>query len=201
MWSFLCREAILGQGFRQRLEVVSWPRDCAAFRGDRRVIWREFVDDGRANTTASASVGEALECVEGATDVFDLALKVTRSTYKERGDAIVEQSGFTPDYPNQLTNEFEALYRHGVREARVFRVRPGPSDPHREVSPLTRLPATPTPEQEAFVTLWEADEAIREATAKLKEAERDLGIAADGAIAVLDAAMKRIADNYEHEPD
>jgi hypothetical protein len=111
------------------------------------------------------------------------------------------QSGFIPDYPNQLANEFETLYRRGVREARIFRVHPGPSDPHRDVSPLTRAPAALTPEQEAFVTLWEVDEAIRGAATKLKEAEHALDKEAEEAIAVLDGAMKRIADNYEHEPD
>jgi len=142
-----------------------------------------------------------LERVEGATDVFNLALKATRSTFDERGDAIVEQSGFTPDYPHQLRREFQALYRHGVRNARIFRIYPGPSNPQRDVSPLTSLPGTPTQEQEAFATLWEGDEAVRDAATKLGEAERGLDKAADAAIAELDAAMKRIADKYEHEPD
>jgi cytochrome c556 len=66
---------------------------------------------------------------------------------------------------------------------------------------LTSLPGTPTQEQEAFATLWEGDEAVRDAATKLGEAERRLDKAADAAIAELDAAMKRIADKYEHEPD
>jgi hypothetical protein len=52
-----------------------------------------------------------------------------------------------------------------------------------------------------FATLWERDQAVRDATTKLGEAERDLDKAAQEAIAALDAAMKRIADKYEHEPD
>jgi hypothetical protein len=183
----------LSVGVRRERSDEQWPRDAPLL-----VIWREFVDDGRANTTASASVREALERVEGAADVFNLALNATRSTFKERGDAIVEQSGFTPDWPGQLTNEFEALYRHGVRAARIYHVSSGP---HGDVSPLTSAPDTLTAEQEAFVTLWEEDEAVRAAAAKLGEAERTLDEAAQAAIAVLDAAMKRIADNYEHEPD
>jgi hypothetical protein len=173
-----------------------WPRDAPLL-----VIWRELVDDGRANTTASASVREALGRVEEATDVFDRVFKETQNTFKERGGAIVEQSGFTPDYPGQLRNEFGTLYRCGVREARIYRVLPDPSSPHRDVSPLARAPATLTPEQEKFVTLWEADEAVRDATTKLGEAERGLDKAAEVAITELDAAMKYIADNYEHEPD
>jgi hypothetical protein len=51
------------------------------------------------------------------------------------------------------------------------------------------------------VTLWDADEALRDAATKLAGAERDLDGAAVAAIAELDAAMKRIADDYEHEPD
>lgn len=51
------------------------------------------------------------------------------------------------------------------------------------------------------MTLWEADEGVRDATMKLGEAERGLDKAAEVAIAELDAAMKYIADNYEHEPD
>lgn len=186
----------LSEGIRLKRSDDQWPRDAPLL-----VIWREFVDDGRANTTASPSVREALERVEGATDVFNLALKATRSTFDERGDAIVEQSGFTPDYPHQLRREFQALYRHGVRNARIFRIYPGASNPQRDVSPLTSLPGTPTQEQEAFATLWEGDEAVRDAATKLGEAERRLDKAADAAIAELDAAMKRIADKYEHEPD
>ena len=182
-------------GVRRERSDSEWPRDAPLL-----VIWREFVDDGRANTTASASVRDALGRAEEATDVFNLALKATQNTFEERGDAIVGQSGFT-DYPGQLRNEFETLYRCGVREARIFRVHPGPSSPHRDVSPLTRAPATLTLEQEKFVTLWEADEAVRDATTKLGEAERGLDKAAERAIAELDAAMKHIADNYEHEPD
>ncbi len=78
---------------------------------------------------------------------------------------------------------------------------PGPSNPHGDVSPLTSALATLTPEQEAFVTLWEADEAVRDAAAKLGEAERGLGATAEEAIMVLDVAMKLIAEDYEHEPD
>jgi hypothetical protein len=186
----------LSVGVRRERFDDRWPRDAPLL-----VIWREFVDDGRANTTASASVRESLERVEGATDVFNLALKTTRSTFKERGDAVVEQSGFTPDYPNHLTSEFETLYRHGVRAARIFRIYPGSSNPHGDISPLTSAPAALTPKQEVFVTLWDADEAMRDATTKLGEAERGLDKAAAEAIAELDAAMKRIADDYEHEPD
>lgn len=165
------------------------------------VIWREFVEDGRANTTASASVREVLARVEGSADSFNQALKAARDTFQERSDAITEQSGFTPDWPGQLGNEFETLYRHGVREARIFHVYPSPSDPIQDVSPLGSAPATLTAEQAAFVNLWEADEALRDAATKLGEAERGLDAAAEAAIAELDAAMKRIADDYEHEPD
>ncbi len=163
------------------------------------VIWREFLDEGRA--TASPSVREALERVEGAADAFNLVLAATRKTFGERGDAIVEQSGFAPDFQGWQGREFETLYRDGVRETRIYREYPSPSDPHKDVSPLGRVPATPTAEQTAFVTLWEGDEAVRDATTRLGEAERGLDEAAEEAIAVLDAAMKRIAKDYEHEHD
>ena len=42
---------------------------------------------------------------------------------------------------------------------------------------------------------------MRDAATTLGEAERGLDKAAEEAIEELDAAMKRIADNYEHEPD
>jgi hypothetical protein len=159
------------------------------------------VDDGRANTTASASVREALERVEGATDVFNLAFRATQNTFKERGDAIVEQSEFTPELPGWQGREFETLLRHGVHAIRVYREYPSPSDPHKDVSPLRSAPAALTAEQTAFVTLWEGDETVRDAATNLREAERGLDKAAEGAIVELDAAMKHIADNYEHEPD
>lgn len=113
----------------------------------------------------------------------------------------MEQSGFAPDCPGQLRDAFEVLYRHGVREARIFHVYPGPSNPHGDVSPLTSAPATLTPEQEKFVTLWKADEAVRDATTRLGDAERGLNEAAEAAIAELDAVMKYIAEEYEGEPD
>ena len=78
---------------------------------------------------------------------------------------------------------------------------PGPSNPHGDVSPLTSAPATLTPEQEKFVTLWKADEAVRDATTRLGDAERGLNEAAEAAIAELDAVMKYIAEEYEGEPD
>jgi hypothetical protein len=186
----------LSDGVRLKRSDHEWPRNVPLL-----VIWREFIEDGRANTTASAGVREAVGRVEGAADVFNLALKAAQSAFDERGDALVQQSGFAPDWPGQLRNEFEALYRHGARGARIYRVHPGPSNPQGDVSPLRSLPETPTPEQEAFVILWEGDEGIRDATAKLREAERGLDEAAESAITELDAVMKRIAEKYEHEPD
>ncbi len=184
----------LSIGVRRERSDDQWPRDAPLL-----VIWREFLDEGRA--TASPSVREALERVEGAADAFNLVLTATRKTFEERGDAIVEQSGFTSDYPGQLGSEFETLYRNGVSEARIYREYPSPSDPDKDVSPLRGFPATPTAEQTAFVTLWEGDEAVRDAATRLGETERGLDAAAEGAIAVLDAAMRRIAKDYEHEPD
>jgi hypothetical protein len=186
----------LSVGVRRERPDDQWPRDAPLL-----VIWREFVDDGRANTTASANVRKALERAEGATDVFNLGLRATQNTFMERGDAIVEQSGFTPDFPGWQEREFETLLRHGVREARMYREYPSPSDPHKDVSPLRSAPTTLTAEQTAFVTLWEGDEIVRDAATNLRKAERGLDNAAEGAIVELDAAMKRIADNYEHEPD
>ena len=186
----------LSVGVRRERSDDQWPRNAPLL-----VIWREFVNDGRANTTASASVREALERVEGATDVFNLALRATQSTFKDRGDTFVEQSGFTPDFPGWQDREFETLLRHGVRTAKMYREYPSPSDPHKDVSPLRSAPATLTAEQTAFVALWEGDETVRDAATKLGEAERGLDKAAEGAIAELDTAMKNIADNYEHEPD
>ncbi len=49
--------------------------------------------------------------------------------------------------------------------------------------------------------LWEADAAVRGATEASVAAEKALNDAILAAIAELDAAMKRIADKYEHEPD
>ncbi len=186
----------LSVGVRRERSDDQWPRDAPYL-----VIWREFVDDGRANTTASASVREALERVEGATDVFNLALVATQTTFEERGGAIAEQSRFTPEFPGWQRREFESLLRHGVRAARMYREYPDPSNHHKDVSPLMSAPATLTPEQEKFVTLWETDEAVRDAATKLREAERGLDKAAEEAITELDVAMKHIADNYEHEPD
>jgi hypothetical protein len=125
----------LSVGVRRKRSDDHWPRDAPDL-----VIWREFVDDGRANTTASASVREELKRVEGATDAFNLALQAAQDVFKERGDALVEQSGFTTDYPGQLRNDFETLYRHGIRAARVFHVYPAPSSSQRDVSPVTSAP-------------------------------------------------------------
>jgi hypothetical protein len=84
----------LSDGVHRKRSDNQWPRDAPLL-----VIWREYVEDGRANTMASPSIREVLGRVEGATDVFNLALKATERTFKERGDAIVEESGFAPDCP------------------------------------------------------------------------------------------------------
>jgi hypothetical protein len=181
-------------GVRRERSDDQWPREAPLL-----VIWHEFLDEGRA--TASPNVRKDLERVEGAADAFNVVLVATRKTFEERGDAIAEESGFVPDYQGQLRSEFETLYRDGVREARIYREYPGPSNPHKDVSPLRKVPAEPTAEQTAFVTLWERDEALNDATMTLAGAERVLTDAAEDAIAVLDAAMKRIAKAYEHEPD
>jgi len=65
----------LSVGVRRERSADEWPRDVPLL-----VIWREFVDDGRANTTASASVREVLGRMEEATNVFNLALKATQES-------------------------------------------------------------------------------------------------------------------------
>ncbi len=176
----------LGAGILRERSDSQWSR-----RAPLLVIWREFAEDGRANTTASAGVREALGVVDGAADAFNAALTTARDVFKERGEAISEESGFSPSYPGQLGTEFEALYRRGVRESSVLR----------GVGPATSNPATLTAQQEGFAQLWEADGAVREAVAKVRGAEEALGDAIGLAIMQLDAAMKRVADKYEHEPD
>jgi hypothetical protein len=158
------------------------------------VIWREFVEDGRANTTASARVTAALGRVDAAADSSNDAMTVARGTFKERGEAIAEQSGFSPAVTNWYEREFQALIRHGLRSSGAF------SDPFAD-GPGAEPPHTLTPDQDEFLRLWEADDAVRGATEALVAAEKALNDAIPAAIAELDAAMKRIADKYEHEPD
>ena len=186
----------LSEGIRRERPDRQWMRNAPLL-----VIWREFVDDGRANTTASPRVREALGRVEDATDAFNAALEEAHNIFRERGDVIAEQSGFTPDFHGWQQREFRTLLRDGVRDARIYHEYVSPSDPHKDVSPLMSAPATLTAEQTAFITQWEGDRAVRDATKKLTEAESGLGDTANEAIAELDAAMKRIADDYEHEPD
>jgi hypothetical protein len=56
----------LSDGVHRKRSDNQWPRDAPLL-----VIWREYVEDGRANTMASPSIREVLGRVEGATDVFN----------------------------------------------------------------------------------------------------------------------------------
>jgi hypothetical protein len=157
-------------------------------------VWRELVEDGRANTSASARVRAALNRVEACTDSFNEAVATARATFTERGDAIAQQTGYSPRAGNWQWSEFEALVRHGIRGSRMF-------TNHFTEGPGAPPPATLPAEQEEYARLWEADEAVGEATATVKGAEKALGDAVDAAITDLDAAIKHVADKYEHEPD
>ncbi len=157
-------------------------------------IWREFVEDGRANTMASPTVRAALDHVEGCVDSFNNALATAQRTFKERGDAISQHAGFSPPIRNWHSSEFEALLRRGIRSSNVFN---NPFNQEPQVPP----PAALTAEQEEFAQQWEGDEAVRDASRAFEEAEAALSYAVGAAITELDAAMKRIADKYEHEPD
>jgi hypothetical protein len=143
---------------------------------------------------ASPRIRAALGRVEKCADSFNEAVAAGHATFKERGDAISQQSGFSLQVGNWHYASFESVLRHGIRGSNVL------------TNPFTHGPgasasATLTAEQEGFAQGWEADEAVHEATTRVGEAETALDDAASSAIADLDAAMKRIADKYEHEPD
>jgi predicted component of type VI protein secretion system len=157
-------------------------------------IWRELVEDGRANTMASPRVRAVLDRVDECADALNGVCGTAQATFKERGDAISQESGFSPAVTNWHSSEFETLFRHGVRGSSVF------ADPFTR-GPKAPAPTTLTAEQDGFVQRWEADEAVRNATQQLEQAEQALAAAITAAIQELDAAMKRIADKYEHEPD
>ena len=109
------------------------------------VIWREFVEDGRANTTASARVTAALDGVDAAADSLNDPMTVARGTFKERGEAIAEQSGFSPAVTNWYESEFQALIRHGLRSSGAFSNPfadgPGAEPPHTLTGPRRVLEA------------------------------------------------------------
>jgi hypothetical protein len=157
-------------------------------------VWRELVEDGRANTSASARVRTVLNRVEVCADSFNEAVVAARATFKERGDAIAQQSGGSPRLGNWQWSEFEALVRDGIRGSRMF------TNTFTQ-GPGALAPATLPAEQEEYVRLWEADEAVSEARTRVADAEKALIDAVRAAIADLDAAIKHVADKYEHEPD
>lgn len=95
------------------------------------------MEDGRANTHASAIVREVLERVDGAAVSFNDALAATEGVFKERGEMIAQQSGFSPSPPNWHSTEFPMLFRYGVREMRVY------PNPHGE-GPTATAPAALT---------------------------------------------------------
>lgn len=121
-------------------------------------------------------------------------MATARATFKERGDAITRQTGYSPRVGNWQWSEFDTLVRDGIRSSRMF------------TNPFAQGPDAPAPttlpaEQDEYARLWEADEAVRESTATVEEAEKALGDAVDAAIADLDAAIKHVAEKYDHEPD
>jgi hypothetical protein len=173
---------------RERPQVQTW-RPAPVF-----VIWREFTEDGRANTMASERVRAALNQVDEAVNSLNATLAEAQATFKERGETIAQETGYSPQVTNWYDSEFGSLLRRGLRKSEVF------------TNPLTEGPAAPppttlTPQQEAFVQRWEADETVRDSATHLEEAEQAMSDATTAAIGELDAAMKRIADRYEHEPD
>jgi hypothetical protein len=83
-------------------------------------IWRELVEDGRANTMASPRVRAVLDRVDECADALNGVCGTAQATFKERGDAISQESGFSPAVTNWHSSEFETLFRHGVRGSSVF---------------------------------------------------------------------------------
>jgi hypothetical protein len=149
-------------------------------------IWRELVEAGRANNAASPRVRDALNHVEACTDAFYPAAREAQTTFRERSNAIAQQSGFSPPVSNWYGTSFGSVLRLGLLGSDVL------GDPFTDAL---------TAEQSRFLELWEADADVREETTAVEEAERALRDAVPLAITELDAAMKRVAEKYEHEPD
>ena len=159
-------------------------------------IWRELVEDGRAATSASSKVRSALDRLEGIADEFNAVLAFAHGVFKERGDVLTAQTGFTPEIGNWSEAYVGSIYRRGMRESqameRLVSVGPG-----RQVVAPPPLSA----QAEKFIAAWDADPDVQHARERLREAEEALKQAVDLAIAALDEASINIAKKYEKEPE
>jgi hypothetical protein len=155
-------------------------------------VWRELVEDGRAVTSASATVREALDGLEQSTDRFNAARAATTEVFERRGRALEAETGFEPEIGNWPSAYIETIFREGIAESEVFRSIP---ERHAEGPPRNL-----TEEEQQFADAWEADTEVRAAISRLAQSEQELTAAVDAALIEIDHAMQRIAERYEHEP-
>jgi hypothetical protein len=152
------------------------------------VLWRwaEMTDDGRAATSASTVVRERLDAVEEAADRFSGALAAGMFTVKSRAEAILASLGGSPAVVNWVHSDIEHIVSGDFDNSHLL----GGGLPG-VTSSFNR--------RDEFVAQWERDAEAQSAVDAITKAESELSDAVREAIRVLDAAMKRIADNYENE--
>lgn len=148
-------------------------------------FWRQYTEDGRAMSSASARVGVALDALDANTDAFNVALQNAGEVFQEHGDAIVTALGIHPAVSNWAGSDAVLLVRHSFGQ--LFS---GPMSQPLEATIAERLSAE-----------WENDAAITAAEATLTDAEAVLRKSLDTAIAEVERAMRRIARKHESEPE
>jgi len=184
----LQRVIAAGQHVQHSGILLERPGYESAWPAPQLVIWREYVRDGRANTMAGPAVRTVLDAVDEDVELFNEALSMARETFAERAPLLAQEVGLEGGYPRWYESAFPSLLRSGLEGAATNRLPPHRDDP-------------PADEEREFAAQWDGDAAVIATRKRLAEAGQALALAIAAAISELDAAMKRIAEKYEHEPD
>jgi hypothetical protein len=150
-------------------------------------VWRGFVEDGRALSSASERVRKALDDLDEQADTFNTALSDATAIFQERADAMFESLGIKPPWPNwvQSGSGFPFLVRH-----RFDQMFSGPLDNELKGEVL-----------QAFTEAWNHDSQISAVSQSFAGTEAALRKSLVDAIDDVETAMQRIAQKHEHEPE
>jgi hypothetical protein len=150
-------------------------------------IWKDLIDDGRAETAASQRVRDLLGEVEDRADEFNERREASRLILKQRGEEILEAEGHTVRLLNWIDVDAGRLVRREFDNLAVLGL--DYDDP------------VPRKVRKAFQRAWENDQDVEAEIDALMAADSALRSSVESAISELEAAMRRIARRYENESD
>lgn len=148
-------------------------------------IWKDLIEDGRADTAASDKVRELLSDVEVKADEFNGCREVAHGVFQEHGVEILGALGYEVHLLNWVDVDAERLVKRQFDNLAVL----GLDDD----SPLPRKV------RQKFERDWVGDLEVQGQIDALVAADAALRKAVSSAVTELEAAMRRIAARYENE--